>query len=66
MNFLFIRWFGRDLDPRPGWNAKRLIRLGFVSGNDESAFGFLDPSQVIRAIHLIPAYIPLFGQQDEG
>jgi len=56
MDFLFVRWFGRDLDPRPGWKAKRLIRLGFVPGNDGSAFGFLDPSQVIRAVHLIPAF----------
>jgi hypothetical protein len=56
MNFLFVRWFGRDSDPRPGWKAKRLIRLGFVPGNDGSAFGFLDPSQVIRAVHLIPAF----------
>jgi hypothetical protein len=56
MDFLFVRWFGRDSDPRPGWKAKRLIRLGFVPGNDGSAFGFLDPSQVIRAVHLIPAF----------
>ena len=53
MDFLFVRWFGRDLDPQPGWC---LICLGFVPGNDGSAFGFLDPNQVIRAIHLIPAF----------
>lgn len=47
MDFLFVRWFGRDPEPRAGWKAKRLIRLGFVPGNDGSAFGFLDPSQVI-------------------
>jgi hypothetical protein len=56
MDFLFVRWFGRDPSPRPGWKAKQLIRLGFVPGNDGSAFGFLDPSQVIRAVHLIPAF----------
>ena len=56
MNFLFVRWFGRDSDPQPGWKSRRLIRLGFVPGNDGSAFGFLDPNQVIRAIHLIPAF----------
>ena len=37
--------------------VKDVIRLGFVPGNDGSAFGFLDPNQVIRAIHLIPAFI---------
>jgi len=56
LNFLFVRWFGRDSDPQPGWKAKRLTRLGFVPGNDGSAFGFLDPSQVIRGVHLIPAF----------
>jgi hypothetical protein len=38
MEFLFVRWFGRDLTPQPGWKTKRLIRLGFVPGNDETAF----------------------------
>ena len=56
MDFLFVRWFGREPDPKPGWKAKRLIHLGFVPGNDGSAFGFLDPAQVIRAVHLIPAF----------
>ena len=56
MEFLFVRWFGHDLTPRPGWKAKRLIRLGFVPGNDKTAFGFLDPAQVIRSIHLIPGF----------
>ncbi|KAJ3494201.1 hypothetical protein NLJ89_g10856 [Agrocybe chaxingu] len=56
MEFLFVRWFGRDFTPRPGWKTKRLLRLGFVPGNSEMAFGFLDPSQVIRAVHLIPAF----------
>ena len=53
MEFLFVRWFGRDPTPRPGWKAKHLIRLGFVPRNDETAFGFIDPAQVIRSIHLI-------------
>jgi hypothetical protein len=56
MDFLFVRWFGRDSDPQPGWKSRCLICLGFVPGNDGSAFGFLDPNQVIRAIHLIPAF----------
>jgi hypothetical protein len=56
MEFLFVRWFGRDPTLQAGWKAKRLICLGFVPGNDETAFGFLDPTQVIRSIHLIPAF----------
>jgi len=56
MEFLFVRWFGRDLTPNPGWKTKRLFRLGFVPGNDETAFGFIDPAQVIRSVHLILAF----------
>jgi hypothetical protein len=56
MEFLFVRWFGRELTPKPGWKAKRLLCLGFVPGNDANAFGFLDPAQVIRSVHLIPAF----------
>ena len=56
MEFLFVRWFGRDMTPTPGWKTKRLYRLAFVPGNDEQAFGFINPSQVIRAVHLIPAF----------
>jgi len=39
-----------------GWKTKRLHRVGFVDGNDSAAFGFLDPQEVIRGIHLIPAF----------
>jgi hypothetical protein len=56
MEFLWVRWFGRDLDHRSGWKAKRLHRLGFVSSNDPAAFGFLNPQHVIRAVHLMPAF----------
>ena len=56
MEFLFVQWFGRDLTPRPGWKAKRLHRIGFVPGTNETAFGFLDPAQVVWAVHLIPAF----------
>jgi hypothetical protein len=30
--------------------------VGFVDSNDPAAFGFLDPNEVIRAVHLIPAF----------
>ena len=56
MEFLFVRWFGRDMTPKAGWKTKRLLRLGFVPGNDETAFGFVDPAQVIRSVHLMPAF----------
>jgi hypothetical protein len=53
MEFLFVCWFGHDMVSKAGgWRTKRLHRIGFVSGNDEAAFGFLDPACVIRGVHL--------------
>ncbi|KAI0357196.1 hypothetical protein OH77DRAFT_141434 [Trametes cingulata] len=56
MEFLHIRWFGRDPDWRSGWAAKRLDRVGYVPESDDGAFDFLDPDDVIRGCHLIPAF----------
>ncbi|GLB38147.1 hypothetical protein LshimejAT787_0500120 [Lyophyllum shimeji] len=56
MVFFWVRWFGRDLKHRAGWKAKRLHRVGFVDSEDSEAFGFLDPADVIRAVHMLPAF----------
>ncbi|KAK7014172.1 hypothetical protein R3P38DRAFT_3322137 [Favolaschia claudopus] len=36
--------------------ACRLHRVGFIDFDDGGAFGFLDPSEVIRAAHIIPEF----------
>jgi hypothetical protein len=56
MEFLWVRWFGRDMTHSAGWKPKRLHRLGFIDAADGGAFGFLDPTEVIRGAHLIPAF----------
>ncbi|KDQ29950.1 hypothetical protein PLEOSDRAFT_1074586 [Pleurotus ostreatus PC15] len=56
MDFLWVRWFGIDESFTSGWRAQRLHRIGFVPASDESAFSFLDPAEIIRAVHLIPAF----------
>jgi hypothetical protein len=56
MHVLFVRWFGRNVTFNAGWSTKRLHRLGYFKGDDPSCFGFLDPDQVIRGVHLIPAF----------
>ena len=56
INFLWVRWFGRDISFNAGWKAQRLHRVGFLDAREYGAFGFLDPSLVIRGIHLIPAF----------
>ena len=56
IHVLFVRWFGRDILFKAGWSAKRLHRVGFFKRDDPDSFGFIDPDQVIRCVHLIPAY----------
>lgn len=56
ISFLWVRWYGFDGKHRSGFKAKRPHWVGFVHGEDPEAFGFLDPSDVIRAIHLVPVY----------
>lgn len=56
MEFLWVRWFGRDPEWNGGPKHLRLDRVGFVPEGDPDAFGFIDPAQVIRACHLIPAF----------
>jgi hypothetical protein len=56
MEFLFVRWFGLDTmdSERGGWKTRKLHQIGFLDG--DAGFGFVDPSDVIRAVHLIPRF----------
>lgn len=56
MEFLWVRWFGVEPSYRWGFKAARLPKIGFVPDTDSSAFGFLDPSLVIRGCHLVPSF----------
>lgn len=59
MDILHVRWFGFDsAEGRSGWHARRLHSVGFLPDTDAlgPAFGFLDPNEVIRMVHLIPDF----------
>ena len=57
MDFLWVRWFGMEPGRyRHGFRFGRLPKIGFVESADSYAFTFLDPAQVIRGAHLIPAF----------
>jgi len=56
MEFLWVRWFGVVPGYRWGLKNARLPKIGFVSLDSGAAFGFIDPSLVLRACHLIPAF----------
>lgn len=57
VDFLWVRWMGEDPEWRAGDKARRLDRVGFVPyDGDTEPFGFVNPSHVIRASHIIPAF----------
>lgn len=64
VEFLWVRWFGRDLTSPGGFAHKRLHKIGFLDSEQPGvAFGFLNLAVVIRAVHLIPAFH--YGRTDE-
>jgi len=54
---LYVRWLAPVVDHRSGVDCARLPQIAFVEESDYDAFGFLDPNQVIRSAHLIPAFV---------
>ncbi|KNZ75394.1 hypothetical protein J132_03434 [Termitomyces sp. J132] len=46
------QWYGVDDDAKSGFAAKCCYRIGFVEGED--TFGFVNPADVLHAVHLIP------------
>ncbi|KAF7793821.1 hypothetical protein EIP86_004942 [Pleurotus ostreatoroseus] len=62
IEFLWVRWFGLEPGSENPFKSLRLPLVGFVSEDVPGAFGFLDPAQVIRAAHIMPA--EEFGLKD--
>ncbi|KAJ7194953.1 hypothetical protein GGX14DRAFT_677736, partial [Mycena pura] len=56
IEFLWVRWLEHDQRFRSGWKAKRLPRFTFLPYDHPDAFGFLDPNDVLRGAHLVPAF----------
>jgi hypothetical protein len=56
LDFLWVHWFGRDSDHAGGFETRRLHRIGLMDVEDPSSYAFLDPKDVLRAVHLIPAF----------
>jgi len=53
---LWVRWYRRDSGYCAGFEKKHLHRIEFLPSDEPGAFGFLNPDEVIRAAHLIPAF----------
>ena len=56
LSFIWVRRFRLDRSFKGGFKRKRLHRIEFLPDSDPNAYGFVDPDEVIRASHLIPAF----------
>ncbi|KAF8156767.1 hypothetical protein B0H34DRAFT_789464 [Crassisporium funariophilum] len=56
MDFLWVRWLGKEHRYDSGSRRALLPKIGFVESTDEFAFSFVDPANVVRGCHLIPAF----------
>lgn len=66
MEFLWVRWFQQYSGPTSSPTA--LERLSFPPMARKEAFGFIDPNDVLRSCHVIPAFSqgPRYGKEDPG
>jgi hypothetical protein len=56
LEFLWVRWY-RTVDTlHSGWDSRKLDRVQFPSMTDDDAFGFIDPANVLRSCHIVPAF----------
>lgn len=55
MEFLWVRWY-EPMDQLFAWETSTLDRVGFPSLTDEHSFDFLDPADILRGSHIIPAF----------
>jgi len=56
VEFLWVRWFDYDGSRCIRWDDLKLDRIFFPPMATESAFGFVDPRDVLRSCHVIPAF----------
>jgi hypothetical protein len=58
IDILWVRWLGLDPNEPNGVDCNKLDKVGFVEESaDSPAFGFIDPKDVVRAVHLIPSFV---------
>jgi hypothetical protein len=60
LDFLWVRWYQHwevaDNADVMGWKTHLLDQLSFPPMASEDAFGFVDPSDVLRSCHVIPRF----------
>ena len=56
VEFLWVRWLERDVSRSYGWADMKLDLLRFPPMASEGVFGFVDPRDVLRGCHVVPAF----------
>ncbi|KAF7985138.1 hypothetical protein HWV62_7692 [Athelia sp. TMB] len=56
MEFLWVRWYELVAGNHSAWDARKLDRLQFPPLAHDSSFGFVNPDDVLRGCHVIPAF----------
>jgi hypothetical protein len=56
VEFLWVRWFEYDGNKSVDWTDLNLDSIRFPPMADSEAFGFVDPKNVLRGCHIIPAF----------
>jgi hypothetical protein len=56
LHFLWVRWFSYNEEKPLAWQDCRLDPLHFPPVESDDAFGFVDPSDVLRGCHIIQAF----------
>jgi hypothetical protein len=56
LDFLWVRWFCHDNPQMMRWKECKLDSVSFPPMASEGAFGFVDPSDVLRASYIVPRF----------
>jgi hypothetical protein len=56
LEFLWVRWYENTGVSHNGWLDRKLDRIQFSPMAQEDAFGFVDPLDIVRGCHIIPAF----------
>ena len=57
VEFLWVRWFEYCGEHSAlNWDNLRLDAIRFPPLSEDSAFGFVDPNDVLRSAHIVPAF----------
>ena len=56
MDILWVHWLKINQKHQVGWKAKQFYHVQFAPNNNEGAFGFLDPKDIVCGAHLIPGF----------